>query len=139
MERERATLNELLAEAPLPDPAAETTARPFPVSTHGLSTPTSHPSTLHVSEPNVNDLYSVSLPQDSRPETPLFTDEQTKDMEARFHAVRGSSDVPSASGLSAPIPVQFIPSRSVDETVQPKFFSLGISQPVQSTNFEAPH
>ena len=136
--RERATLNELLAKAPLPDQAAETTARPFPVSTYDFSTPTPVPSTMHVSQTNVIDLCSITSPQDSRPETPRLMDDQTMDMEVRFSAVRGSADVPSALELSAPIPMQFMPSQSVDQVVQPKFFEMGISQPEQSTIFGAP-
>ena len=136
--REQATLNALLAEAPLPNTAAENPARPAPISTLGFPDPTPSSPTMHVSEPSVIDLYSVPISQESSQETSRLTDEQTQDMEARFNAIRGNS-IPSASVSNAPIPVQFIPSRQMDQAQHPKFFSMGTSQPVHFSNPEGSH
>ena len=80
--REQATLNALLAQAPLPYTAAENPAGPAPVSTLGFPDPTPSPSTMYVSEPSVIDLYSVPISQESSQETSRLIDEQTQDVEA---------------------------------------------------------
>ena len=80
--REQATLNALLAEAPLLNMADENPTRPAPVSTLGFPDPTPSSPTMHVSEPSVIDLYSVPISQESSQETLRLTNEQTQDMEA---------------------------------------------------------
>ena len=47
--------------------------------------------------------------------------------------------MPSASVPNAPILVQFIPSRQMDQVQHPKFFSMGTSQPVHFSNPEVSH